>query len=344
MLQGQLILDFMLYLSSKKLFLSYHVDSEVLIPFAILMPSIYKLQPVPLHDERSLFTLVENRSVYNMENCELNVFETHQQAKAVNLKFDDWVLTSMLRGKKVMHLADRPGFDYLPGESVVLPPQELMKIDFPEADKQNPTQCLALAISAEQINSTVQLLNERYKKAEAGEEWLMREEFLHLENNVELADIINRLVRIGLHEHSREKDLLATLAIRELLIRLMQTQAREFFEKNYKKLSGSHRYGYIIQYIKENITSKIDIDKLSDKACMSRANFFRKFKEEFGYTPADYILKERIRLAKNYLQDPFNTVTQTCYMAGFQNLNYFIRAFKKEVGITPKAYQLGLLN
>lgn len=110
------------------------------------MPSKHKLHPVPLHDERSLFTLVENRSVYTMDACELNVFETHQRAKEVNLQFGDWVLTSMLRGKKVMHLAGRPGFDYLPGESVIVPPHELMKIDFPEAGKETPTQCLALAI------------------------------------------------------------------------------------------------------------------------------------------------------------------------------------------------------
>ncbi|GAB3531771.1 hypothetical protein GCM10027443_14600 [Pontibacter brevis] len=55
---------------------------------------------------------------------------------------------------------------------------------------------------------------------------------------------------------------------------------------------------------------------------------------------AIYILKERIRLAKKHLQDPLNSVTQACYMAGFQNLNYFIRAFKNQVGLTPKAYQL----
>ncbi|RIJ41632.1 AraC family transcriptional regulator [Pontibacter oryzae] len=306
------------------------------------MPYNVKLQQIPLKQERNLYTLVENRSVYSMDACELNVFETHRQAEAVNLQFGDWVLTSMLQGKKVMHLSDKPGFDYLPGESLILPPNELMKIDFPEAAKENPTQCLALAISAEQIETTIQLLNERHTKAEDGEEWGLSMEHLHLANNLELAEIINRLIKISLNDHSREKDILVNLALRELLVRLMQTQARAFFEQNYQRLATSNRFGYIMQYIKENITSRIDIDRLSEKACMSRAKFFRKFKEEFGYTPADFILKERIRLAKQHLQDPFNSVTQVCYMAGFQNLSYFIRAFKKEVGLTPKSFQLNL--
>lgn len=91
-------------------------------------------------------------------------------------------------------------------------------------------------------------------------------------------------------------------------------------------------------YIRDHIHEKIDINKLSEKACMSRANFFCKFKEEFGYSPAEYILKERIRLAKEYLRHPSNSITQVCYMAGYQNLNYFIRAFKKETGTTPGAW------
>ncbi|GAB3814306.1 AraC family transcriptional regulator [Pontibacter rugosus] len=304
----------------------------------------HSLQPVPLRDERSLFTLVENRSAYSMDACELNVFETHQQASQINLKFDDWVLTSMLRGKKVMHLADRPAFEYFPGESVIVPPQELMKIDFPEADKESPTQCLALAISAEQIKSTINLLNELHPKVEEGEEWHIREDYFHLANNLELAEIMNRLIKISLNDKSREKDILANLALRELLIRLMQTQARSFIENNFKRLSGSSRFAHIITHIKENITSKIDVDKLSDKACMSRSSFFRKFKEEFGHTPVEYILQERIRLAKKFLQNPYNSVTQACYMAGFQNLNYFIRTFKKDTGTTPKAYQAAFKN
>ncbi|WP_233219214.1 AraC family transcriptional regulator [Adhaeribacter arboris] len=294
---------------------------------------------MPLHPEPSLFSLVENRSAYSLENCELNVFETHQSAVNVNLSFKDWVLTSMLRGKKVMHLFNKPAFEYLPGESVIVPPHEVMKIDFPEAERTNPTQCVALAISAEQIRRTIDALNERCPKADSQDQWGLNQNFFHLINNQELAESINRLIRLSLNDKTREKDMLAGLTLRELLIRLMQTQARKLFELNYAQLSGSYRFAHVMQYIKENITAKLEVDKLSEQACMSRANFFRKFKEQFGYTPADYILQERLRLAKKYLQNPFNSITQVCFMAGFQNLHYFIRVFKKVTGNTPKAYQ-----
>lgn len=297
------------------------------------------LLPIDITPERSLFTLVENRSAFTMQQCELNVFETHKRAEKVNLVFGDLVLTSMLRGKKVMHLYGDPGFDYLPGESVIVPPNETMKIDFPEARNDNPTQCIALAISGEQINETVNLLNERHPKAETNRAWGLHPKMLHLHNNYELTDIINRLIRIGVKENNRTKDVLANLTLQELLVRLMQTQARKLFETNYMRMASDHRFAFIIQYIKENIREKIDLDKLSEKACMSRANFFRKFKEEFGYAPGDYILKERLRLAKEYLKNHRYQVTEVCFMAGFQNLNYFIRAFKKETGLTPKAYQ-----
>jgi AraC family transcriptional regulator len=298
-----------------------------------------KLQLVPLHEEHSLFTLVENRTAYTLDKCELNVFETHRQAANVNLVFNDWVLTSMLRGKKIMHLPERAAFEYLPGESVVVPPNETMKIDFPEAQHSNPTQCIALAISGEQIQSTIHLLNEHFPRIESTDTWQLEAQYSHLTNSRELTDILDRFIRVSLNDQTREKDMLADLMLRELLIRLMQTQARYLFEANYRQLASGNRFAHIIGFIKENITAKLDVDQLSDKACMSRANFFRKFKEQFGLTPADYILKERIRLAKSYLKNPQNSITQACFMAGFQNLNYFIRAFKKEVGTTPKTFR-----
>ena len=36
--------------------------------------------------------------------------------------YSDLVLTNMLRGKKVMHLRDQQAFAYLPGHTMVVPP------------------------------------------------------------------------------------------------------------------------------------------------------------------------------------------------------------------------------
>ncbi|MBL7756528.1 MAG: AraC family transcriptional regulator N-terminal domain-containing protein, partial [Chitinophagaceae bacterium] len=79
------------------------------------MPVKNILNKIDLTQPRHLQTLVENRRIFNLENCELNVFESYQEAYRVPLTFHDFVITSMVRGKKVMHLFDKPSFEYLPG-------------------------------------------------------------------------------------------------------------------------------------------------------------------------------------------------------------------------------------
>lgn len=294
---------------------------------------------VPWRNEKDLKTLVENRTTYTLHDCELNIFETHQEAKAVNLCFGDLVLTTMLKGKKVMHLFDKPGFDYLPGESVIVPPNEVMKIDFPEAKMDNPTQCIALSISKEMIENTFNLLNERLPNKELTKEWGLDLSYFHLINTNDLSEIINRFIKIGVKERSKEKDLIASFALKELLIRLTQTQAREMLEKTYKTLAGSNRLAYIVDFIKENIRENFTLDQLSEKACMSKAHFSRTFKSELGLSPMEFILKERLKLARQYLKIGSYQIQEVCFMAGFNNITYFIRAFKSEFGMTPKVFQ-----
>lgn len=293
---------------------------------------------VPWRKSSDLKTLVENRTTYTLDKCELNIFETHQQAADVNLVFGDLVLTTMLKGKKVMHLFNKPGFDYLPGESVIVPPNELMKIDFPEAEFDNPTQCIALSISKEMIENTFNLLNEKFSDKVLTQEWGLDLSYFHLINTQDLSEIINRFIRIGVKERSREKDLIASLALKELLIRLSQTQARDMLEKTYKELSGGNRLAHVVNYVKDNIRENIQLESLASRACMSKAHFSRTFKQELGMTPMEYVLKERLKLARQYLLLGNFQIQEVCMMAGFNNITYFIRAFKQEFGCTPKNY------
>lgn len=291
--------------------------------------------PVGLTPVSKLQTLVENRSVFSMANCEMNVFETFQQSERVSLRFPDLVYTAMLRGKKVMHLFDnKHQFDYLPGESVIVPSNEAMVIDFPEASFDTPAQCIALAIDEGKVKKTVDLLNENYGKADEKESWKISSDQFHIHNTEEISLTLSRLLRLA-KESNPVKDVFVNMAVQELLLRLMQTQARSLIFENYKALTSSSRFAAVIAFIKEHLHENITVEKLSDVACLSKPHFFRSFKREFGLTPVEYIIREKINAAQQLLQNPKNSVTEVCYRLGFQSVNYFCTLFKKHVGVSP---------
>jgi AraC-like DNA-binding protein len=303
------------------------------------MPHSHLPAPIALQHPEQLTTLVENRTVYSLEAFELNVFETHQTAHRVPLSMGNLVLTTMLRGKKVMHLAGQPAFEYLPGESVIVGENQTMVIDFPEADEAHPTQCLAVAIPTDTIRQTVDLLNEEHPRAEEHLPWqLDTTEHAHFQNTPELTGTLERLVQLS-RDTGRVKDVLARFTVQEMLVRLMQTQARQLLFHNYAQHLTSHRFAHVVQYIKQHLTEQLTVEKLSELACMSKATFFRVFKRELGLTPIEYIIQERLAEAKRLLRNPFSTVADVCFRAGFNNTAYFQKLFKQYEGMTPGLYK-----
>lgn len=300
------------------------------------------VSPFTLTGKKELRTLVENRKAYTLNHCELNIYETYERSELVPLTFSDLVITSMLRGKKVMHLFDKPGFDYLPGETVIVPPNVTMTIDFPEASEINPSQCTALAINQQEIRNTLDFLNENYPRAN-NDLWQLNYQQFHFFNNYELAQLINKLIGISTGDNLA-KDVLANLTLKELLIRIMQMQNLHEMKDNLNQMTTSNRFAYILQYIKAHLTEKLNIDALSQMAYMSKASFFRTFKHELGVSPVDYIIKERIQLAKQFMQNPYCSIADACFKAGFNNQHYFSRVFRKMVGTTPSLYKAGIVK
>ncbi len=290
--------------------------------------------------QRKLTTLVENHTIYNADSSELNIFETHKIAKRVNLRFDAPILASMLTGKKVMHLEGMPSFDFIPGESVVLPRNKEMIIDFPEATSKKPTQCLALAIDPAKISEVVSAFNEStiIDLKENGN-WSLEDTSFHLDNSNEIQQLVGRLIYL-FTEGNKSKDVFIDFTLKELIIRLLQTKARRALIENATDGSLSdNRIAFAINYMKEHLTDKISIDKLVEKSCLSKSYFFKVFRDTLGLSPIDYLNSERIKFSKELMKSGNYQVAEIAYKSGFSSPSYFSKQFKRIENITPGYYK-----
>lgn len=243
-----------------------------------------------------------------------------------------------------MHLFNQDPFDYFPGETVIVPANETMVIDFPEAEVATPTQCIALAVDQHYIGKTLSYLNEFYNSdRESNHAWELQFNQYHFENETEITELINKLIRVC-SSGERSKDIYADLNLKELLIRLVQSQHLQQVYTESATGKNRSRMHYVISHIQENLTESIQVDDLCRKAYMSRNLFFKWFREQFGLTPLDYINRERMKMAKSLLDNPAHAVSMVSRICGFTDVNYFVRIFKKIEGVTPGQYRLGMLR
>jgi AraC-like DNA-binding protein len=286
--------------------------------------------------------IIENRKVYSGENSELCLYETFQEAEMVNFgHLNNPVLLFMLSGKKVIHEdanSQNSIFNFMPGDSLVMAPQELVQIDFPNATPANPTQCLTLEIGCSIIRST---LNQLKEVVPGDEKTLLLDD-----DNLKYESIKDHRINSAIHRicsyytnqfDQTSRKLLIDHTLQELVILMMQTKARKILMS--KNGNDMPRLEFIIDYIMEHLQEDLSVDELAEKACMSKPTFHRYFKKFLGMSPVDFINTKRMQLAKQMLVQGNSAVSDVCYAVGFNNTSHFIRSFKKQYGYTPKQYQ-----
>ncbi|MFZ4862000.1 helix-turn-helix domain-containing protein [Sphingobacterium sp. Mn56C] len=296
------------------------------------------IHTLPFTDNKAISTLVESRRAYTLNDMELNIFETYKASVGVPLQFQDTVLINMLQGKKIMHLKQVDAFVYLPGETLILPADAPLQIDFPEASLAAPTQCTALTIRRDKIEKVVQFLNDKYPKYQVAEGWKLDFNLFYLFNTPEIAALLDKLFQLILSTNAL-KDVLVDLAFKELIIRLLQSQS--LLALDLSKNTNAAVLDFLKTFVNRHIAEPITLDLLALKANMSKSTLTRLFKCELGLSPMEYVIRQRLALARQYLAQT-RSVKEACFAAGFNDVNYFVRLFKKKLGITPGAFIMGL--
>lgn len=81
------------------------------------------------------------------------------------------------------------------------------------------------------------------------------------------------------------------------------------------------------------------------KICFVSEVYFRRiYKQHFGISPLQDILKLRFDYAAGLLRSGYYTVEQVARQAGFSDVRYFRTAFTKHFGLTPTQYKRKVNN
>jgi AraC-like DNA-binding protein/mannose-6-phosphate isomerase-like protein (cupin superfamily) len=160
---------------------------------------------------------------------------------------------------------------------------------------------------------------------------------LHLDRSdmAKMEFILNSMMLELEHKLEGYKTLLGN-KLEELIILL----SRHYSSLEATEAKALVRIGKVIDYLENNFTDKIYLDKLAEMAFMSTRNFQRIFQKAVGSSPSNYIMQIRLQKARKMLRNTESPITDIAIDSGFGVSNYFIKCFKKEIGITPVKFRM----
>lgn len=97
----------------------------------------------------------------------------------------------------------------------------------------------------------------------------------------------------------------------------------------------------IMKCINENLTDPdFNVEKLTEKAGISRAQLHRKMKEIAGVSTGEFIRNLRLEQAARLIEEDKINFTQVAYSVGFNNQTHFSTIFKN----TSACHHLNMLK
>jgi len=192
-----------------------------------------------------------------------------------------------------------------------------------------------LARDAEAADGAVRAWIARWASSRPSPETVRREAF-----EIVTAMFLNEQETIVLLEGFEELKRSETLAG---LVKLLLAQI-----KGYRAAyaAGSHTYSgnkqlidKAVSYIARHYAGEITLQQLADHVHMSKNYFCLQFKHHTGYNFIDYLIRLRIGKAKELIGDPGLKIYEVAEKAGFNDVKYFSKLFKKTTGSSPIEYR-----
>lgn len=99
---------------------------------------------------------------------------------------------------------------------------------------------------------------------------------------------------------------------------------------------AQHKLRLVTDYINDYLEREVSLNELAAIAQLSPYHFSRAFKQSTGFSPHQYLIRQRVERAKQLLQADKLSISEVAVVCGFTHQSHLHRHFKRLAGVTPK--------
>ena len=139
----------------------------------------------------------------------------------------------------------------------------------------------------------------------------------------------------------------ALAVAREMVVYLKRSGGQEQYSEPLQfQTNSSDRFAELVAWMTSNPTKQMSVESLARRASLSPRQFFRRFKEHFGSSPAMFVETLRLNEARRRLSAGESSIENVAESVGFNGPDSFRRAFERRFRVTPSKYRhsFGLLS
>lgn len=99
------------------------------------------------------------------------------------------------------------------------------------------------------------------------------------------------------------------------------------------------RLSKLLDWVREHPAKDHTLESLAKRVSMSPRTLQRQFQETVGLAPYDWLIRERVAIAKDMLQASNQSLERVAESVGFKSQETFRRHFRRVAGTSPIAYR-----
>ena len=144
---------------------------------------------------------------------------------------------------------------------------------------------------------------------------------------------------LALIEEDLGRDVALSVARRHVMFMMRPGGQSQYSGALTAQAHGQGRLGGLIAWMQDNPQADLSVAALAEQAAMSERTLMRAFQSETGETPARYVERLRVDLARTALSDTDKPLECIAAEAGFQSAEQMRRTFQRHLSINPSDYR-----